>query len=84
MAEVMTCMWLGVLQGDTSISGATPGTAAHQEALRSSGLLNFFGNVVQGEHLQPVVKATLQAFGYDLLNNRGGRWKAFLMGRIIG
>lgn len=27
---------------------------------------------------------SLQAFGCDLLSNRGGRWKAFLMGRIIG
>lgn len=59
MAEVMVCMWSGVLEGDTSEGGVTPGTAAHRETLRSSGLLNFFGNARKGENLQPVVKPTL-------------------------
>lgn len=67
--------------GDTSEGGVTPGTAAHQEALRSSGLLNFFGSAGKREDLQPVVKAAVCS---GLLSNRGRRWKAFLMGRIIG
>lgn len=47
------------LRGDTSAGGVTPGTAAHQEVLRNSGLINFFGNAGKGEDLQPVVKATV-------------------------
>lgn len=58
MAEVMVCMWSGVLEGDISGGGVTPGTAAHQKTLRSSGILNFFGNAGKGD-LQPIVKATV-------------------------
>lgn len=59
VAEVMICMWSGVFEGDTSTGGVSPGIATYQEALRSSELLNFFGNAGKGEDLQPVVKASL-------------------------
>lgn len=52
-------MWSGVLEGGASEGGVTPGTAARQEALRSLGLLNFFGNVGKREDLQPVVKTAV-------------------------
>lgn len=55
----MICMWSGVFEGDTSTGGVSPGIATYQEALRSSELLNFFGNAGKGEDLQPVVKASL-------------------------
>lgn len=81
----MVCMCSGILEGVTSEGGVTPGTAGHQEALRKSGLLNFFWKYRQRRGSTASSKGhCLQAFGCDLLSDRGGRWKAFLMGRIIG
>lgn len=77
-------MWSALvsLKEIPSEGGVASVTTAHHEQIRSS--LNL-SKCREEEHFTASSTGhCLQAFGSDLLSNRGGRWKDFLLGRIKG